>query len=216
VRCHRTLAIRASRVFGWHVEISPPPPFSAVLLAGGKSSRMGREKAGLIVDDQPLWQRQFATLRATQPAELFISGKPDGPYVEAGVPIVVDAQPGLGPLGGLATALHHAQHEHLLVLAIDLPAMTAAFLTALQRTAAAAGKGVVPQGDKWFEPLAAVYPRSCLPLVEQCLRGDDHSMQHFVRLAVQRGHLSVFPLTKEDDPHFRNLNEPSDCGSTER
>ncbi len=193
-----------------------PQPFSAVLLAGGKSTRMGRDKAGLIIDGQPLWQRQLATLGATDPAELFISGKPGGPYAEAGVPIVIDAQPGLGPLAGLAAALHHARHESLVVLAIDLPAMTAVFLSALQRIATAAGRGVVPKSEEWFEPLAAIYPRRCLPLVEECLRGEDHSLQHFVRLAVQEGHLAVFQITQENGSLFQNLNQPSDCESTDR
>src|SRR5438477_277515 len=117
---------------------------SAVLLAGGKSSRMGRDKAALIVDGEPLWQRQLATLRATQPAELFISGKSDGPYANCGVEILADEFPDCGPLGGITTALRRCTSERLLVLAVDLPAMTAEFLRTLldesQRTAA----GVIP------------------------------------------------------------------------
>lgn len=171
---------------------------------------MRRDKAGLIIDGQPLWQRQLTTLRATDPAELFISGKPDGPYAEAGVSIVIDTRPGLGPLGGLAAALRHAHCENLLVLAIDLPAMTSAFLSTLTRTIDSE-QGVVPKNQKWFEPLAAVYPRRSLPLVEQCLRSEDHSLQNFVRLAVAQGHVAIHELTGDELPLFRNLNQPADC-----
>ena len=52
-----------------------PTPFAAVLLAGGGSTRMGRDKAGLIVGSQTLWDLQLAKLRALDPAELFISGR---------------------------------------------------------------------------------------------------------------------------------------------
>ena len=92
---------------------------------------MGRDKSALLVDGEPLWQHQLATLRATQPAELFISGKRDGPYADCGVEILADEFPDCGPLGGIATALRRCQSERLLVLAVDMPAMTAEFLRIL-------------------------------------------------------------------------------------
>src|SRR5438067_5066315 len=92
--------------------------FAAVLLAGGKSSRMGRDKASVVIDGQPLWQRQLATLRATHPCELYISGKVDGPYADSGVELVIDSSPGHGPLAGLEAALLRTHQPLLLVLAI--------------------------------------------------------------------------------------------------
>ena len=180
--------------------------FSAVLLAGGRSTRMGQDKAGLVFDGEPLWQRQLATLRETKPGELFISGQSTGPYRDAGLPIVGDDTPGLGPLGGLAAALRHARHSQLLVLAVDLPMMTARFLSEL-----AARGPVVPRTADWFEPLAAVYPRLCLPLVEECLGQSDRSMQCFLRLAVARRLVNIRELSREELPLFRNLNSPADC-----
>lgn len=172
---------------------------------------MGRDKAGLIIDGQPLWRRQLATLQATRPTELFISGKRSAPYAEAGVPIIADAPPSVGPLSGLAAALRYARHEFLLVLAIDLPAVTAEFLSALQGLAAAAGTGIVSRNDQFFEPLAAIYSQNCLPLVDECLRSGDHSLQRFIRLAVEQGHVAIHPLATHELPLFRNLNFPSDC-----
>ena len=192
------------------VDSSSPPPFTAVLLAGGKSTRMGRDKAGVLIDGQPLWQRQLATLRAVHPQELFISGKPDGPYADAGVEILADNFPGLGPLAGLEAALRRASHPLVLVLAIDLPAMTADFLSILVRHAAASATGCVPRDDRWFEPLAAVYPRACLPLAEACLRAADRSMQRFVRLAVEQGFMRVREVSECDRALFRNVNLPDD------
>jgi molybdopterin-guanine dinucleotide biosynthesis protein A len=208
---HRALASPAGRGFAGIVETPSLSPFSAVLLAGGKSSRMGRDKAGLIIDDQPLWSRQLATLQSTRPTELFISGKLSAPYADAGVPIIVDEPPSCGPLSGLAAALRFAQNELLLVLAIDLPAMNAEFLSGLHNTASAVGTGVVPRNAQFFEPLAAIYSRHCLPLAEECLRSGDHSLQRFVRLAVEQRHVVVHPLTSRELPFFKNLNYPADC-----
>ena len=105
---------------------------------------MGRDKSALPVNGEPLWQRQLAVLRATNPAELFISGKSDGPYADCGVEILADEIPGCGPLGGIATALRRCTGERLLVLAVDMPAMTAEFLRALLEESQRSGLGVIP------------------------------------------------------------------------
>src|SRR5205807_2568449 len=114
---------------------------AAVLLAGGKSSRMGRDKAALLVRGEPLWRHQLATLRATEPAEFFISGKCDGPFAGCEVEILADEFPDCGPLGGIATALRRCASERLLVLAVDMPAMTAAFLRMLLDESQRTGMG---------------------------------------------------------------------------
>ncbi len=171
---------------------------------------MGRDKAGVLLDGQPLWQRQLATLRAVHPQELFISGKADGPYADAGVEILADIFPGLGPLAGLEAALRRASHPLVLVLAIDLPAMTSDFLADLVSLATSGGTGCVARHDLWFEPLAAVYPRACLALAETCLREADRSMQRFVRLAVEAGLINERAVSAAECALFQNTNLPSD------
>lgn len=190
--------------------IAPPADFTAVLLAGGESRRMGRDKAGVLFEGEPLWRRQLATLRATAPAEVLISGRADGPYAHASLEIVEDDTPGRGPLAGVVAAMRRLRCERLLVLAIDLPAMQAEFLASLLARAASDGGGVVPVDGTRVEPLAAVYPRAALPLAERCLAGSDHSMQHFVRLAHRQGLVVFRPITDAERPLFRNVNSPSD------
>ena len=82
-----------------------PGTFAAVLLAGGRSRRMGRDKALLpLPDGRRLWQRQLAVLESLHPAELFISGSArEG--VPSLIPCLDDETPGLGPLGGIVAAL---------------------------------------------------------------------------------------------------------------
>jgi len=184
--------------------------FDAVLLAGGKSTRMGTDKAGVLVQGKPLWRRQLATLRALGPDEVYISGRDDGPYAEEGVEILKDLYVERGPLGGLEAALFRTKKPYLVVLAIDLPGMRADFLARLVGLAISHGQSVVPQDGESFEPLAAVYSVSVCGVVMECLQGGDYSLQNFIRRGVELGLVLPYPLSSEEDPLFRNVNAPAD------
>ena len=205
---------------------------AAVLLAGGKSSRMGRDKSALLVEGEPLWQRQLAVLRATQPAEIFISGKSDGPYADCGVEILADEFPDCGPLGGIATALRHCQSERLLVLAVDMPAMTSEFLRTLldesQRTALAIVPSVAAlvrararfspvmmdaREPQFLEPLAAVYPRAALAIAEECLRTGERKLEVFIRALEAKCLALIRPVEAGETGLFTNWNCPDDLPS---
>ena len=185
-------------------------PFTAVLLAGGRSTRMGRDKAALLLEGQPLWQRQLATLRATGARDLLISGRADGPYANAGALVIEDLTPGAGPLAALEAVLPRIATSHALVLAIDLPAMRADFLRVLVKTALAKDCSVIPESEGRFEPLAAVYTPRLLPLVVECLRGPDRSMQNLLRLAMKRQLVIPHRLSRKERALFQNLNSPED------
>ena len=192
---------------------------AAVLLAGGKSSRMGRDKSALPVNGEPLWQRQLAVLRATEPAELFISGKSDGPYADCGVEVFADEIPDCGPLGGIATALSHCKSERLLVLAVDMPAMTAEFLRTLldesQRTAKCIIPSVAADGRRRanFEPLAAIYPRAALPIADECLRAGEFKLKAFIHALEAHGLAIIRPVETGQAALFTNWNTPGDVPS---
>ena len=184
--------------------------FSAVLLAGGRSTRMGRDKASVEFAGEPLWRRQLATLRATGADELLISGRTDGPYAEGGVRIIEDISPDAGPLAALEAVLPRITTACAIVLAIDLPAMHADFLTVMVKIALEKNRSVVPEFGGLFEPLAAVYAPDILPLVVSHLRGPDRSMQHFLRAAAKAGLVIAHPLKRDELALFRNLNSPED------
>ena len=207
--------------------------FSAVLLAGGKSSRMGRDKSTLPVNGEPLWQRQLAVLRATEPAEIFISGMRDGPYADCGVEILPDEFPNCGPLGGIATALRRCTSDHLIVLAVDMPAMTAAFLRTLLEESHRTAKGVIPtvaadgrrraelqsaiesarllpSAATTMEPLAAIYPRTALAIADECLRAGDFKLEIFIRKLEAQGLSIIRPVGADEAALFVNWNHPGD------
>src|SRR5688572_3630528 len=110
-------------------------PFTAALLMGGRSRRMGRDKAVLVFEGVPLWRRQLEILEKTGAAEVVISATADRIGKCGGHPVIADEVEGQGPLRALATLLRRGANPGLLVLGVDLPAMSAEFL---RRLAAAA------------------------------------------------------------------------------
>jgi molybdopterin-guanine dinucleotide biosynthesis protein A len=153
--------------------------FSAVLLAGGESRRMGRDKATVEWRGRPLWECQLEKLRALRPEKLFLSARSDVPWRPTDVELIPDAPPSHGPLSGLAAAIDTIETDFLLVLAIDMPFMTTEHLRHLSNLAAN-GMGIVSMIDGVAEPLAAIYPKNAGPFFHRRLQGDDFSMQPIV------------------------------------
>ncbi|HRQ90085.1 MAG TPA: molybdenum cofactor guanylyltransferase, partial [Bacteroidia bacterium] len=191
------------------------PSFDAVLLAGGRSSRMGRDKAFLDWEGQPLYVRQLRKLAALGPERLWLSthAGQSFPAVMEGVVRLVDQQPDLGPLGGLREALAASRAERVLVLAVDLPRMETAFL---HRLLAAEG-GAVPKTANGWEPLAAVYPRrDTLALVEDALSRGDLRLQHLVDRLESDGLVAAVPVGEHASGLFANVNTPEELATLER
>jgi molybdopterin-guanine dinucleotide biosynthesis protein A len=187
---------------------------TAALITGGKSSRMGRDKAWLAVDGEPLWRRQLATLRALEPAEVFICGAGRDDLAAPDARALLDAVPDRGPLGGLAAALQASAEPFVVSLAVDLPAMSSEFLAGLVEEAAAGGAGVVPELDGFYQGLAAVYPRALAEVAVRLAGDADHSLQHFVREGLAAGLLRARPVAECERGVFANWNAPEDVKSS--
>ncbi len=185
---------------------------TAVLMAGGRSSRMGRDKAWLEIDGKPLWQHQLEKLRSLA-SEVIISARP-GRFdsVNTGCRIILDEVPDVGPLGGLSAALQAAKYERVLVLAVDMPKMTTAYLVELAKNASNEC-GVVPVWQGFYQGLAAVYPRRAHGLVTEVLGGSDHSLQHLNRLATEKGAMRAKLVSADEAFLFENWNGPADIPS---
>jgi molybdopterin-guanine dinucleotide biosynthesis protein A len=182
-------------------------PCSAVLLAGGKSSRMGRDKAFLEIDGKLLWRRQMEKLHQLRPVQIMLSGPQRNEWSD--YTIVADEIENAGPLAGVAAALQRCTALHLVVLAVDLPMMTSEFLQSLLELCSD-DRGVVPRNANGFEPLAAVYPASCAFLASMALRSGDFSLQSFVRKGVSKKILVERTIAATELPLFTNLNRPAD------
>ena len=182
---------------------------SAVLLAGGESRRMGKDKATLLFRGRPLWQIQFKLLRKLQPSEIFISARTDPTWRPEDVRFVADIPPSRGPLSGLAASLAQMHTTHLLALAIDMPFMDKKFLRRLCERVGP-GVGVVCRIDGRAEPLAAIYPREAEIELRDALAGNDFSLQTLVRRLVAAEKLREISVTEQDRKLFRNMNQLSE------
>src|SRR6202171_3956822 len=94
---------------------------SAVLLAGGASHRMDKDKATIVFRGKPLWQIQLDLLRKLELAEIFIPARTDPPWRPSDMQFVSDDPPSRGPLSGLTAALPRSPTGPLPALPIDMP-----------------------------------------------------------------------------------------------
>ncbi|HEX2617972.1 MAG TPA: molybdenum cofactor guanylyltransferase, partial [Flavobacteriales bacterium] len=104
--------------------------WTGVVLAGGKSTRMGQDKALLEVNGKPLLVHALDRLRP-HVQELLLIGDPRK-YGKLHAACIADDLQDLGPLGGIVTAMNHAKHDKLLVLACDVPGVNDALLHQLK------------------------------------------------------------------------------------
>ncbi len=184
---------------------------TVVLLTGGLSSRMGREKAALEVGGEPLWVRQIACLGELQPQQIWVSARATPAWLPANVEVVLDHPPSRGPLSGIAAALDRMRSSHLLALAVDLPRMTSEHLLKLVGMAQPAC-GVIPRHQDDLEPLAAIYPKEAVALAQRALESDDVSVRSFAVELLQRSLLREYNLTPAELPCYLNVNTPADLG----
>lgn len=182
------------------------------MLAAGRSTRMGQDKALIAVDGMPLWQRQRDVLVAAGAGEIFLSVRPEQAWAgKAGgfSGILHDALPSAGPLCGLCAALERTACSHVAVVAVDMPHMKVEWFRALVATAKS-GAGVVGRRGDLFEPLAAIYPVEAKWLAWEALAAGRYALQSFVGACVSAGLLHVREIQPGEVEWFTNWNEPSD------
>lgn len=183
--------------------------FSAVILAGGKSSRMGRDKAWLEVGGQRLLDRQIELVREIGAEEVFISGRAEADYSGFHGHVLRDKFANAGPLAGIESALTAAKSPLLLVLAVDLVEMSAELLRRLA-AGCSTNVGVIPRVNGNIEPLAAFYPKSAHGLARSQLAGGCFAVKDFAERCVQCGLSRFIELAASDAHHFTNWNSPAD------
>ncbi len=204
---------------------------SAVILAGGKSRRMGRDKAWIEFEGVPLIVRVLARVRQLADDVVIVTNTP-APFAPLQVPLVGDEIPDGGPLAGIAAGLNAVKHNHALVVACDMPFLNVELCRYLVSLAADSDLVIpnFPSGETPAEPRAvqrapsarrgkdldlhplhAVYAKGCLEPIRRALaRGNRRliSFHHEVRVRV----VSPDEIVRFD-PEGRsllNLNTPED------
>jgi Molybdopterin-guanine dinucleotide biosynthesis protein A len=183
---------------------------SGIILAGGRSSRMGQDKTLLAIEAETLIERTVRELREVTD-EIIIASNQKCKYNIPGTIEVTDIFPGKGPMGGIHSGLMSAQNPFAFVVAGDMPfffAQTARYLIAKIDS----GYDVIaPEIDGSWEPLCAVYSKNCLKTIEQFLLDDIRNVFGLYKsvkvLKVEEQELLA--IGKSEDL-FYNLNTPQD------
>ena len=180
------------------------------VLAGGKSSRMGRDKALLEIDGEPLIARAMRLVNSVLGEAVVIASAPG--YEALGLKIVTDDFPGYGPLGGIATALHVSTKPWNLVIACDLPYLTEPWLEYLvQRALKSLADAVVPMNVLGPEPLSAMYHKNAEMRIRTAVEGGIRKVtDSFVTLSVEHVEPSEWKAFASDGVLFKNVNSPAD------
>ncbi len=193
-------------------------PFSGAILAGGRSLRMGADKAGLWIDGETLLARQVRLLRAAGASEVMLNQHPQRMRPLASLPpelrLVGDdpAYPDAGPLAGLAAVLAAAREDWVAVVAVDLPCLTVGWWRKLLAIAEPGGGAVGRRTEGTFEPLAAIYPRRAQTAVRERLHRGDYALQPLIRTGIEEGWMRPFPMSAADVDELHNWNAPEDRG----
>jgi molybdopterin-guanine dinucleotide biosynthesis protein MobB len=202
------------------VDPSSPSPLG-VILAGGRSRRFGSPKALATVGGRTLVERVRDAL-AGAVRTIVVSGSDPAVARAAGLPLLPDLREGLGPLGGVLTALRRAVEEGrpgVLVAACDLPFVTPALFRLLAaRGASSPAAAVVPEsgGRRGVEPLAAWYAASALPVLEAMAAAGELRPHRLAEHApVER--IPLAELRRAGDPAhlFLNVNTMHDLRAAE-
>jgi molybdenum cofactor guanylyltransferase len=181
---------------------------SLVILAGGLSRRMGRDKATLPAGDGTLIEHLVRRL-APMVDETIIAGGSPQPN-PSGVFRVDDTYPGLGPLAGMHAGLTAARHPHVWVVGCDLPDVEPDMVTLL-RGLAGDYEAVVPRIEREPEGVCALYARTLASRIEPLLEAGERSIKALLAASNVR-YVTVDELRAVDPElrSFRNVNSPAD------
>ena len=188
---------------------------SVIIVAGGRSTRLGVDKRRLRVwgNDGPTLLEHTVTIARSLSDDVLVVLNDPAAWAQLEARLVPDSWPNAGPLGGIASGLRAAQHEWSLVLAADLPLLDITLLREMLLLPRYTQALVPLLGDEVprYEPLHALYYRSCLPIIESDLAADQRKIVALLTaLDVQ-----PFPISS-DDPRarsFTNLNTPADVAA---
>ncbi|MGY8824333.1 MAG: molybdenum cofactor guanylyltransferase [Candidatus Latescibacterota bacterium] len=186
-----------------------PQALTVVVLAGGRSRRMGRDKALLPMGETLLLQRVIDAAAPLSSEHLLITNTPDS-HTSFTWPIASDFYPNKGPLGGLYTALSHAKTTHILLLACDLPYLNTPFLRFLSEQIDEC-QAVVPDSGDGLQPLCAIYSRTILSTVTQSIKENNLGMRRLLaNLDIRKLSPEQWKPFDPDGNLFTNLNTPED------
>jgi len=183
---------------------------TGLVLAGGYSQRMGKDKSALVLPDgRSLLQRQVALLHQSGIHEVLVARRRDQTAAPVAARTIFDIVHDRGPLAGIAAGLATIREGVLVVIAVDMPFMTATTLRAMIAVASPS-RGVVPHRGASIECLVGVYPRTLAKLAAQRVAAGQLRVREFAALAEGMGRAMSWEIPPWCLPEFRNWNRPED------
>lgn len=183
---------------------------TGLLLAGGKSRRMGADKRFLHVGERTLFERTLTTLQQVFSQVIVVIAQDSEP-LDAPVPVLRDLIPNCGSLGGLFTGLKQSKNPYVFVVACDMPFLQPRVIqSVIERRGDA---DVLMAKVDGLQPMHAVYGKRCLPVMEEMLKSGDLKIQHIIKSPLLKVRLLEEPALKQIDPDgksFLNVNTLSD------
>ncbi|GGB61957.1 putative molybdenum cofactor guanylyltransferase [Lentibacillus populi] len=179
-----------------------------VILSGGKSSRMGENKSLLPLNDKPVIEHIANELTLISDKVIVVTNEPSV-YTFLDLPLVADRYFDKGPLAGLETALYHHQADVYFVTACDMPFINRRVYSYLQEHLNDYD-AVIPIYENQLQPLAGIYRRSVLPVIQRHLDNDNRKVLSIVddirvNYIHEFGTIPAYVRTK----HFFNMNNPA-------
>jgi molybdopterin-guanine dinucleotide biosynthesis protein A len=191
-----------------------PPETAAVILAGGRSTRMGTNKAVLSVGGVRIIDRVVGALRPLFPEILVIANAAET-YRDLGLPVEPDVLPEHGPLGGIYSGLVRARAARTFCCACDMPFLDPALIRFL--LAESAGYDVaLPESPEGPQPMHAVYAKTCLPAIERALAAGRFKITGFFDgVRVRAIPWEVVRTFDAAGDCFFNVNTPAELADAE-
>ena len=178
-----------------------------LILAGGRSTRMGSDKAAVTLDGKPLLLRAIEFWQSTCPgASIFVSaGQPDHALsLPDGVTPIYDQVSDRGPMGGLQAAFHQCSQELLWVSAVDMPLLSSQAVELLSSKRCHCEDACIFTHDGRPEPLLGLYRSTCLPVIDQLLDQGKN------RMSALLGAVRTTQVSLKDMDWVRNVNTPQE------
>ncbi len=176
-----------------------------VVLAGGKSSRFGSNKAKAFWNGRTILEEIISRVHKVSDNIAVSIGRKDN-YPEVKLEKIVDLEPGLGPLGGLYSCLKKVRENRVMLIACDMPFVDPNFIDFLLKIKSYAPI-IVPFVNKKYEPLHAIYHKSLLPIISELLKQRRLKMSHLFELVpIRRVTEDQIPNSFDIQQIFLNIN----------
>ena len=191
---------------------------TGVLLAGGQSRRMGRDKRNLLISGETLFNHVLHALESVFSEIIIVVGANSSVEHNMTHQVVTDLIPDKGSAGGLYTGLTYSSTPQVFAAACDMPFLNPAVIRTVCRLSSSTDVTMV-KVSKGFQPLHSVYSKQCLPVLQRMIHADRLCIQDLLSQGDLKTKILDQEAVRDIDPEFRsflNVNTPADLDNAEK